>query len=456
MPRLRSLTLRLALLAAAWVAAGLGLAAWLILAVATETLLRGFDSRLVGLLDAVAVAAAVGPDGRPRLGEVRALSEPFFGQPFSGYYWQIAVPGGGRVTSRSLWDTRLPGFAIAAGAGPAVRDLPEPGPRGQRLRVAERSVVPAEGSTPLLVQVAQSRDDMDRDIRRLRLLLGGLFGVLGLGLVGGVAGQVVLGLAPLRRARAALAEVRAGARDRLGDARAPREIAPLLEEIDALVAQNRATVERARTHVGNLAHALKTPLAVQRTALADPPDLATARAQGMAMERLVQHHLARARATALAGAAASGTSPVAVAGDLARALRRLFADRGLEILVDGETATRVGVDQQDLAEMIGNLLENACKWARRRVAVAVAARGGMVEVAVTDDGPGLPPEQRAAALARGARLDEAAPGSGLGLAIVQDLVALHGGRLTLEDAPGGGLRDELRGGLRAVLVLPAR
>jgi signal transduction histidine kinase len=437
----RSLTLRLALQSAVWVALGLTLAGWLVFGVVSEQLLRTFDARLNGLLDAVVGAAALGPDGKPRLD--RAVSEMSFSQPFSGYYWQITVPGGDSATSRSLWDARLPSFDMGSMPGPHVMDMI--GPRGERLRLAERAVVLADTQTPLLVQVAVSRARHDAEVRRLRLLVTGIFALLGAGLVAGVAVQAVWGLSPLRRARRALAEVRAGERERLATDPAPSEIAPLMLEIDALVAQNRATVERARAHVGNLAHALKTPIAVQRTALdATAPDLATLRGQNMAMERLVQHHLARARAAALSGAAITEAVPLAVAEEIARALRRLFTEKGLEIRVLGDARARVRVDHQDLAEMLGNLMENACKWARGRVALRVERSAGEVMVTVTDDGPGLPEEERSGVMARGARLDEAAPGSGLGLAIVRDLVELYGGSLSLEEAEGGGLLARLR------------
>ena len=439
----RSLTLRLALMTAAWVAAGLGLAGWLILGLASEQMLRTFDARLVNLLAAVAGAATPGEAGKPQLGPVRALSAPNFDQPFSGTYWQIAIPGGGTATSRSLWDARLPPFDAAAGPGPRVSDIP--GLRGEVLRLAERAVVPEEGGPALLVQVAVARDTLDRDLGRLRLLVGSSFLALGLGLVGGVAAQVVWGLAPLRRARRALVALRAGEGQGLGADRAPAEIAPLLAEIEALVAQNRATVERARAHVGNLAHALKTPVAVQRTALdAAPADLATARAQNAAMEHLVQHHLVRARAAALSGSAATEAAPLAVAEAVARALRRLFAAKELTIGVEGDARARVRVDHQDLSEMLGNLLENGCAWAERQVRVQVARDGAAVLVCVADDGPGLTAAQREAVLARGTRLDEAAPGSGLGLAIVADLAGLYGGSLVLERAAEGGLLACLR------------
>ena len=437
----RSLTLRLALLSAAWVALGLGLAGWLVLSIATEQVLRSFDGRVTNLLDTVAGAAVLGPDGRPRL--ERPVSEPNFGQPFSGAYWQITTPTGARASSRSLWDARLPGFETDAGPGPRMRDAA--GPRGERLRLAERSVVLTDTAVPLLVQVAVARSAVDGEVQRLRLLITIAFVVLGIGLVAGVAAQVVWGLLPLRRARRALAEVRAGDRASLAGVSAPSEIAPLLEEIDALIAQNRATVERARAHVGNLAHALKTPIAIQRGALeAAPPGLASVLAQNQAMERLVQHHLTRARAAAISGAAAAEAMPHAVAEEIARALRRLFQDRGLTITVAGDRQARVRVDHQDLAEMLGNLLENACKWAGSAVALRVRRDGAMVEVTIADDGPGLSAEERRLALARGVRLDEAAPGSGLGLAIVGDLVALYGGSLALEAAKFGGLLARLK------------
>ena len=440
----RSLTLRLAALSALWVALGLLVAGWLILGIASDQVLRGFDARVLGLLDRVAGVAARGPDGRPRL--ERPVSDPDLEQPFAGAYWQITAPGGGRAASRSLWDAHLPAFE-AAEDGPHLRDVT--GPRGEPLRLAERAVVPPDGGPPLLVQAAMARGRVDAEVRRLRWLIGLGFGLLGLGLVAGTVLQVVLGLRPLRQARQALAELRAGEREDLAALAAPSEIAPLLEEIDALLRQNRATVERARAHLGNLAHALKTPLAVQRAALdAAPPDLAALRGEALAMERLVQHHLRRARAAALSGAAGPGALPLAVGEDIARTLRRLPGNDTLAIEVSGDARARVAVDPHDLAEMLGNLMENACQWARQAVALRIGREGAAVAIAVEDDGPGLPEEERERVLARGVRLDEAAPGSGLGLAIVRDLVELHGGGLALEAAPSGGLR--------ARLTLPAR
>jgi signal transduction histidine kinase len=255
---------------------------------------------------------------------------------------------------------------------------------------------------------------------------------------------VVQGLSPLRRVSRALAEIRDGRRERLAIA-APSEIAPLVAEVDALLVANRATVERARSHVGNLAHALKTPLAVLRNALdRTSPDVEAARAEASSLERLVHHHLARARVAALASSSAADASPLAIAEEVGGALRRLFGARDLLIEVDGDPGTRVRVDPQDLAEMLGNLMENACKWARQSVSVTVATDGTSVVVSVGDDGPGLPEDRRDAVLGRGVRLDERTAGSGLGLAIVSDLAALHGGGVEISRSSKGGLLARLR------------
>lgn len=435
----RSLTLRLALATGLWVAAGLGMAAWFVTGVALRQVEAAFDARLSGLLDAAVAAASVDPAGRVVV--ARAPAGADFDRPFGGAYWQVTGPDGAVATSRSLWDQVLPP-AAPAHDGVLLRDAA--GPRGDRLRVAERDVLLPGAAAPAHVAVALSRAEVEQEVARLRAVLLAVFGALGVGLVAGVVVTVVAGLAPLRRLRRAVAEVRAGTRQRL-DVAAPSEVAPVVAEIDALVAANRETVDRARTHVGNLAHALKTPLAVLRNALEAPrPDLDAARSEAASLERLVQHHLARARAAARSAVGAPSISPLAVAEEIAAALRRLFAARGIAIEVTGDRTAGVPVDAQDLAEMLGNLMENACQWARGAVTVRVAGQAGSVAIEVADDGPGLAEGDRGAALIRGERLDEKAPGSGLGLAIVADLAALHGGSLDLGRSGSGGLSAMLR------------
>ena len=442
-----SLTRRLTLLAALWMAAGLGVTGWFVVRLAEDVIEQAADARMTSLMDAVVAAAALDPVRGPIL--VRAVSEPEFDRPLSGHYWQMSAAGGLIATSRSLWDQRLP--APSLNEAPRNEDII--GPRDEPLRLLERRVqLEARFGTPrfqqVTVQVAVTRVPTDIEIQRLQNGLVLAFLGLGAGMVAVVALLVVWSLAPLRRAREELVEVRAGTRQHV-DLTVPSEIAPLVNEIEALINQNRTTLERARTHVGNLAHALKTPVAVLRLAL-ERDEVPAARAQAATLERLVQHHLRRARAGALAGAAGEEARPMVAAQSLATALRRLFSGRGIEIAVLGRETARSKADPQDLTEMLGNLMENACKWAKARVECRVLPGApGMIRVEVEDDGPGLTEGQDAAALARGVRLDEAAPGSGLGLAIVADLAGLYGGTLQL-------VRGARLGGLRAVLELPGR
>ncbi|NGM20739.1 HAMP domain-containing histidine kinase [Roseomonas stagni] len=437
---MRSLTLRLALLAGLWVTAGLGAAAWFVTDIAAAQIEAALEARLTGLLDSLAAAAEVDAAGRAAVSGAPAGAD--FEAPFSGAYWQVTGPDGVAMTSRSLWDQSLP--AMPEGReGVSVRRAA--GPRGEPLLIASRDVVLPEAASPLHLAVALSRAATLAELGRLRQGLAIGFVLLGVGLVAGVVLQVVVGLAPLRRIRRALAEVRAGEREALAMP-APAEIAPLVTEVDALIRQNRETVAMARTHLGNLAHALKTPIAVLRNALeATPPALPVARTEAAALDRLVQHHLARARSAALA-AGAPEVAPMALAEEVARALRRLFP--AIAIAVEGDAKARLRADAQDLTEMLGNLMENACQWAAGEVLVTVEPRAEAIGIAVEDDGPGLPAGGAAEALARGARLDEAKPGSGLGLAIVRDLAALAGGSLVLEAGA--------KGGLRALLLLPRR
>ncbi len=237
----------------------------------------------------------------------------------------------------------------------------------------------------------------------------------------------------------------------------PVEIAPLARETNALIDANREIVERARTHVGNLAHALKTPLSVimnEATARGDDPLAVKVREQANVMRDQVQRHLERARIAARATVVGTVTEVAPVVTALARSMEKIHRDRGIAIDIEAPRDTRFRGERQDLEEMVGNLVDNACKWAQSRVAVEVLperaeAAGSTLRVVVDDDGPGLTATQReqVGAARRGNRLDETKPGSGLGLSIVVDLAALYGGALTLGTAPIGGLRAEL--------VLPA-
>jgi signal transduction histidine kinase len=265
--------------------------------------------------------------------------------------------------------------------------------------------------------------------------------------VAGVILQVRVGLQPLFRLRREVADVRMGKAEALA-ADYPVELAPLATELNALLVHNHEVVERQRTHVGNLAHALKTPLSVMLSEAelrpADPlAEVVTRQAQ--IMREQVDHHLRRARAAARAQGSGERTEVAPVLDELARTLERIFGDRGVRIDWDAEDSLNFRGERQDLLEIAGNAMENACKWCKRRVkAYAEPAAGGLLRLVVEDDGPGLPPERRAEVLRRGARLDESAPGSGLGLSIVDDLAKAYGGSVALGESPLGGLKVEVR------------
>jgi signal transduction histidine kinase len=257
-------------------------------------------------------------------------------------------------------------------------------------------------------------------------------------------------VAPLRRLRASLSALREGRSQRIeGDH--PSEVQPLVDDLNALLEDRERAVARAIATAGDLAHGLKTPLAVlgqeaEQAAAAGHHDLATTLGQLVErMQRQVDYHLARARATAPARAAPGLRCPVlpSVEG-LVRTMRRLHAERELAIDVDVAPAHEIRGRREDLDEMLGNLLDNACKWARSRVAISSSIEDPELVIAVDDDGPGLDPSLRAQVLQRGVRIDQRTPGSGLGLAIVSDLAELHGGAVTLDTSPLGGTRARLQ------------
>jgi signal transduction histidine kinase len=304
-------------------------------------------------------------------------------------------------------------------------------------------------SEPLVFMAAIDRTNIENDTRQFATFTWTALLILGLGLVIAVFLQVQIGLRPLFSLRNEIADVRKGKAARIARSY-PMEIQPLAEQVNRLLDHNQETVERQRTHVGNLAHALKTPLSVMLAEAGsqkgDLPDMV--RKQTEVMKAQVDHHLRRARAAARAQLLGERTPIAEVLDEMAVMLERVFEEKAVEI--DWRAPDELGFrgERQDLQEILGNLMENACKWAKRRVRITAGATGlGQMVVVVEDDGPGLPADQREAALERGARLDETTPGSGLGLSIVVELTRAYGGRITLADSD--------LGGLKVVLELPA-
>jgi signal transduction histidine kinase len=267
-------------------------------------------------------------------------------------------------------------------------------------------------------------------------------------MVAGLA-LVRVAIAPFDRIRARLADVRSGAERHLrGDY--PSEVQPVVDDLNSLLDHRDETVRRALAKAGDLAHGLKTPLAVlsqeaERARADGHVELADTIAQQVErMRRQMDYHLAHARAAASGATVGARCSVLESVEGLARTLRRLYADRGIVIDVRTASTHYVRAGREDLDEMLGNLLDNACKWAHSRVAIESCGKDSIVTIVVDDDGGGLDPSMRDAVLQRGVRADEAAPGSGFGLAIVRDLAELYGGSIALDDSPLGGLRASLQ------------
>ncbi len=472
-----SLASRLILGASLWILAALLAAGLILSALFSRQVEHDFDRRLAVLMETLIMVTDGDEQGAIQL--LGPQGDPRFEQPLSGWYWQIETEGSVQLASRSLWDRILepprPARALLEKGGDTVEPgLRLAGPGGQELRGLER-VVRFETGPEHRYLVAGDASEIDAALAPFRRTLAIALALLGLGLFGAVAAQVWFGLHPLGRLRRALARVRRGEARRI-DGPYPGEIAPLVAEANSLLDHGEDMVMRARTHLGNLAHALKTPLSVLALAAEDDrsPLGDTVRREAFAMRARIDHHLARARAAGSTGGFGQTAETGPILNGLVQALGRMFRDRGLAIRLDpgedpGEAPPRreIGAgtgkagaeamhsgpppafrgDAQDLEEMLGNLLENACKWAASEVRVSAGAgAGGRLCVIIEDDGPGLDPAERARALARGERLDETVPGSGLGLAIVAEIAALYDGALKLETSP--------LGGLKAILDLP--
>ncbi|MCX7815122.1 MAG: sensor histidine kinase [Tepidimonas ignava] len=452
----RSLRWRLLATAAVAVVVALTAAGLVIARLFERHVTAQFDARLHDHLIQVLAALQRDDAGQPQL--QRPLADPRWERPYSGLYWQVqAVQGGAEplLRSWSLWDAQLalPPDALADGTLHRHR---VDGPAGQRLRVLERAVQVGEDAPRWRVAVAADERELQAAQTEFQTTLAAALLALGVALLGAVAMQVGVGLRPLRALQQAVQRVRDGHDTRLqGDFVA--EVQPLVDDFNRVLAHAEQVAERARRLAGNLAHAIKTPLAVMG-ALADDAALprqrlaAELREQVQAVQRHVDWHLRRAR---LAGGPLPGlrTEVAPLLQGLVRVMRKVHAhaprrpDEGAELAWDVEV-TPPGLafagEAHDAQEIAGNLLDNAGKWARTRVEVRAWQEGPWWVLRVQDDGPGLTPEQCAAVLQRGVRADERAPGAGLGLDIVREVVSLYGGQLQLQRSPWGGLAVYVR------------
>jgi signal transduction histidine kinase len=434
----RLLSVALALIVVALLAAGIAMY------FALHRFVQGqVDGRLDGQILSVRDALRAAPDGSLSLDPV--ANGPPFDRPHTGWYWKVIAPGVD-LRSPSLGSDDFiiagpppeyhPKPVTADGIGPGNEPLRV---RAQRFRFEGRSVVIAS-SAP--------RHALDGPLREAMTPVALTLGVLALALIGGVLLQVRLGLRPLSRLTEDLQRVRTGTAERIPGAQ-PSEVAPLVAELNTLLDQNAANLERARRHVANLAHGLKTPLATLAIIMEESGYYADKRLKPLVttMDRRIRHHLARARLAALGGPERARTLLAPRVADHIGAFGKLYADKSLAYEIRIAPDIALACEAQDLDELLGNLLDNASKWARQCVLVTAVREGPMVEMTIEDDGPGLSDQQAVDVMRPGHRIDESAPGYGFGLPITRELAELYGGNVKLT-------RSRL-GGLQAAVSLPA-
>ena len=428
---------RLLWLSALWLVAALVAAYLVIGAVLDRFVTDRFDAELAAVTDALMVGTGADASGLAQL--VDAPTDPRFSRPLSGWYWQIAADGTPFALSESLFEAAL----APAGAGDLTGGRVT-GPDGAALRLRQRGYTVPGSAEALLVTVTAPQAEIDAALSAVRRPLALTLAILGIGLAAAVLVQVTAGLSSLGRMRRALRAVREGRATTL-----PRpdvaELQPVAEEMNALLAQNRDQLARSREQIGNLAHALKTPLMALQGELPpdDPGQAVIAR-----MDRQIAWHLKRARSAGGRRVLGQVTPLDPVIEDILLVLNRQLQDRGIAVTREVPAGLLLPVEQEDAQEILGNLLENAAKWARKQIAIRATARDGQIGLTIADDGPGMADADFTRALSRGTRLDERGPGAGLGLAIVADLAVLNGGGLQLG-------RDADLGGLSARVTLPA-
>lgn len=455
----RSLTARVLTIASLWAVIALFVVAVLISTLYRNGVERSFRellrAQLYNVINSVSLSETGQLDGTPQLGDLR------FTQPGSGWYWIVDMIEGGQADRASSVSLSGQNVAIAD-----VADVPfnsryervysSTDSNGRAVLVSETEVLLGDRGEVARFRVTGNQADVDTDVsafsRQLYLFLA-VFGIGSL-LVNAIA--ILFGLRPLDRIRRSLEQIRAGKTESLQGS-FPREIAPLTDEVNALIDNNRRVVERARMQVGNLAHSLKTPIAVllNESRQMAPDQARLVGEQATAMQNQVQHYLDRARIAAQQNSVLVRTDTTRTLQRLVRVMERLNRDLTYELQMSAEVPD-LAMEQHDVEELLGNVLENAGKWARDTVRVSVEKADGLgttsvaqqaqswLEIGVEDDGPGMPDDQIAEAMKRGKRLDETKPGTGLGLSIIKEIAGEYKGTVTLDRSPLGGLRVRLR------------
>ena len=443
----KSVRARLIVGAAVWIAIGVSTAGIFISALFRQYTIELVDNELRKDLEELMTLIDVEATGFPHLS--RPLSDPRFGELDSGFTWQVSRTGKGLIKSLSASSYELPVPDDALGPNEAQK-LTLESPKGPMI-VFQRSFVPEDGTPPLRIQVGVEVAIIEAMLPAFIRPLTGSLVLLGLALVAAAALQVWFGLRPMSRLRQALADIGAGKAEKL-PTDFPSEVRPLVDDLNNLIDANSQMLLRARTQAGNLAHALKTPLAIltdeayrlQRRGESESADVLLQQSQRM--QRQIDYQIARARAAASRSVPGILAHVASIVSNIVAAMKRLYDSKSLHIVTQVDEQCVVLCDPMDVNEILANLIDNACKWATTAVTVSAVRdeRGAEVVITVEDDGPGLPGQSLDRVFQIGERLDEQVPGSGLGLPIVRDLAHLYGGQVDLENGVHGGLRATLR------------
>jgi signal transduction histidine kinase len=405
---------------------------------------KRFEDSLQGHLEELVAASGITAEGifqmnwRP--------TDPRFNRPHSGWYWEIRQSDVTTSRSDSLWRDNLPVTEPAEGVIPDLQKLT--GPEDEPLLALVQKITYPQSKRPLLFMVAGPVSDIEKDVRAFSIQVASTLFVLGLGLWLAVWFQVRFGLRPLQTLKQALADIRQGKTERLPQS-FPEEVQPVVSELNALLDHNASLLQRARTHAGNLAHALKNPLTVIRNESRDMEEEKNRiiRQQTDAMATSMDRYLSQARIAGTAGVIGARADVGIIIRDLVFSMEKLYRERNIELNHSIPAACWFRGEAEDLEEMLGNLIDNACKWASSKVDISAQCSDARILLFVEDDGNGVPEILRKEVMQRGRRLDEDIPGSGLGLDIVRDIAELYRGSLELEQSSSGGVR--------ACLILPS-
>lgn len=448
----KSLAGRLLWLSGLWTILALSAGGLILSAVFKDSVEQGFNNRLEQTLIAMVGATEVANDGL--LDFTKPLADQQFLEPYSGRYWQISSADQTALRSRSLWDFEIPSRLNTPALSSLMYDIK--GPDNQTIRIFAQDITLADDERVYRYIVAGDLAELNAQIDRFDRILLWSLGAMGLGLLTAMILQVTVGLKPLGRVKRALAAIRSGKEDRLSTDYPP-EMMPLVDEVNAVLDYNKDLVERARTQVGNLAHALKTPLSVMTNECGEGDHAGLAKVvdkQTSEIRRHVEHYLSHARIMGRSNILGVQTHVRPVVEGITRTIAKIYPDKPLSFAINIDEKVYIQIDRQDLDEILGNLIDNAAIWTTDRISILAKVNSAkskdkdnskgntkpMICLEISDNGPGVSDEELKLIVKRGKRLDETKPGSGLGLSIVKDIVEMSGGQFSVSHATEGGLK----------------